>query len=107
MLLVCLPLFGQDVATDKITVLINEFPPLVIREQEAFKGFDVDLWNKIADRLKVETEFEHVHATATTRTGQHVDHEWACQLKHRESRAQRLVKLPRSHDGCTSGPPDS
>ena len=44
----CLPLFSQEnIKNEKITVLINKFPPLVIQEQDKYMGFDIDLWNEI------------------------------------------------------------
>jgi len=55
----CLPLSAQEqVKSEKLTVLIKKFPPLVIQEEGKYKGFDIDLWKEIAKRLQLETEFE-------------------------------------------------
>ena len=42
---------------EKIKVLVNDFSPLVIVENGKYKGFDIDLWEEIANRNKFEYEF--------------------------------------------------
>lgn len=46
-------------AQEKITVLVNDFPPLVIEDNGKFKGFDIDLWNEISKRINVEFIYKY------------------------------------------------
>ena len=45
-------------AQEKITVLANDFPPLVFAENGSLKGFDIDLWDEIAKRAEIDFEYK-------------------------------------------------
>ena len=65
-LLICL--ISALGAQEKIIVLANKFPPLVIQENNKLKGFDIDLLNEISRHLEVDfdiqiTEFKDIIPT--------------------------------------------
>lgn len=41
----------------KIKVGISTIPPLVIKEKDRYTGFEIDMWEKIASKLKIDTEY--------------------------------------------------
>ena len=41
-----------------IRVVTRVVPPLVVEQNGAFSGFSIDLWNSIAERLKLETKYQ-------------------------------------------------
>ncbi len=58
-LLFCL-IGSSTEAQEKLRVLVNDFPPLVIEENGRFEGFDIDLWYEIAKRIHVDFEYKKV-----------------------------------------------
>ena len=45
-------------AADTVTVVVNQSPPFVMKNSDGeFTGYDIDLWEKIAKKLKVETRY--------------------------------------------------
>jgi|WetSurMetagenome_2_1015567.scaffolds.fasta_scaffold130339_2 polar amino acid transport system substrate-binding protein len=42
---------------DKIKVAVSNFPPLVIKSDGKYSGFEVDLWKALAKEINVEYEF--------------------------------------------------
>ena len=47
-------------AADTLRVDLHEFRPMVYKEGSNFRGFDVELWESIADELKVPYKFNQV-----------------------------------------------
>ena len=41
-----------------IRVVTRAVPPLVVEQNGALSGFSIDLWNSIAERLKLETRYQ-------------------------------------------------
>lgn len=60
------PAQAQTAAPERtVKVAVRVLPPFVEQKDGALKGFSVELWNSIAERLNVKTEFEitpDVHA---------------------------------------------
>ena len=42
----------------KIKVAIADFPPVVFKEDGKYKGFEIDLWEAIANKIGVDFEYE-------------------------------------------------
>lgn len=51
------PAFAQG-DPSSLRVATRVLPPLVVEEKGALTGFSIDLWNSIAERLKVKTEYQ-------------------------------------------------
>ena len=51
-------LISFSFSKDTLKVAVSPFEPLVIMgERESVTGFDIDIWEAIADKLNVETEY--------------------------------------------------
>ncbi|MEI7426136.1 MAG: transporter substrate-binding domain-containing protein [Candidatus Moraniibacteriota bacterium] len=43
-----------------LTVAVSEIPPLVMKKGRDFSGFEIELWNMIAKKLKLEFQYKRV-----------------------------------------------
>lgn len=42
---------------DKLKIAVANFPPLVIADDNKFEGFEIELWEKIAQKLNIDYEY--------------------------------------------------
>ena len=61
LLIICgLTLINSNVfANEKIIVNISEFEPMVMKNENGYTGFDIELWDAIAKELNLEYEFKN------------------------------------------------
>ncbi|MBM3607446.1 MAG: transporter substrate-binding domain-containing protein, partial [Alphaproteobacteria bacterium] len=52
------PAQNGTAASGEIHVMTRVLPPMVIRQNDQFTGFSIDLWNEIASRLKLNFTYE-------------------------------------------------
>ena len=53
--------FAGEMSRDTLVIATSEFPPLVIKDSSGFSGFDIELWQAIAEDLEVQYVWREVN----------------------------------------------